>query len=79
MNRNVEMNLAEKQPICCPWLWLPCHIRLVHYSSKSKQDDDTYKQQDHWGRENLQLIKIVNKHWLLRRLAPAKSRGKLAN
>ena len=49
-----------------------CHIRLVHYSSKNRQDDDIYKEQEHWGKEKLrELTKIVNMHWLLKGLASA--------
>ena len=46
-----------------------CHIRLVHYSSKNRQDDVIYKEQEQWGREKLgELTKIVCKRWLLRSL-----------
>ena len=47
-----------------------CHVRLVYYSSKNKQDDEIYKEEECLGREKLQeLNKIVNKDWLLRSLA----------
>ena len=49
-----------------------CNIRLVHYSSKNKQDDDIYKEQEYGGREKFhELNKIVNKVWLIRCLAIA--------
>ena len=47
-----------------------CHVRLVYYSSKNKQDDEIYREEEYWGREKFrELNKIVNKDWLLRSLA----------
>ena len=51
-----------------------CHIRLVYYSSKNRQDDIIYKEDEFEGRGKFQeLTKIVNKIWLTTSLATAES------
>ena len=49
-----------------------CHIRLVHYSSKNRQDDDIYKEDEFEGRRKFQeLTKVVNPMWLIDSLSTA--------
>ena len=53
INENEARNLSLAVAVAC-------HIRLVHYSSKNRQDDDIYREDESDGREKLkELFKIV--------------------
>jgi len=48
-----------------------CHIRLFHYMSKKRQDDDIYKESVLGSEKLKEMTKVVNKHMLVECLQTA--------
>ena len=68
--RNLLSKMAAQK--LCLAVAVACHVRLVHYSSKNRQDDDIYEENEFEGKEKFQqLTKIVNPMWLINSLATA--------
>ena len=63
INGNTAKRLSQAVAIAC-------HIRLVHYSSKGRQEENIYEEDERYGgSEKLkQLTKYVNQSWLIESL-----------